>query len=202
MEQQEARAKGEDVDTKVESKEVEAILSEAAKIDWDISSRAAIRDSVKALAEILVKHGLDDPSQEKVGGVVSANREQSLDTIVKECVKQFGYAAQKAKKAAKKKENTEKAVKCKANANIVGAFKELAELYAKTGNGNAASSYFRVVNALTELEFEITAENALSLGKGKTKVHNIGKASAEKMLEFLTTGTMEKLEQKRLEAAD
>ena len=44
---------------------------------------------------------------------------------------------------------------------------------------------------------EITADNALGLGKGKTKVDGIGKGSAEKMREFMTTGTIQKLEEKR-----
>lgn len=43
----------------------------------------------------------------------------------------------------------------------------------------------------------VTAENAMSFSKGKTKVAGIGKSSAEKMKEFMETGTMEKLEEKR-----
>ena len=51
------------------------------------------------------------------------------------------------------------------------------------------------MKAIKDLGFEITEENAKSLGKaGKNKVQNIGKGSADKMYEFLTTGTIEKLE--------
>ena len=44
---------------------------------------------------------------------------------------------------------------------------------------------------------EITADNALGLGKGKTKINGVGKSSAEKMSEFMKTGTIQKLEEKR-----
>jgi DNA polymerase/3'-5' exonuclease PolX len=47
------------------------------------------------------------------------------------------------------------------------------------------------------LEEEVTAENALSFAKGKTKLRNIGKGTAEKMKEFCETGTFAKLEEKR-----
>ena len=35
------------------------------------------------------------------------------------------------------------------------------------------------------------------LGKGKTKVNGVGKGSAEKIFEFLTTGSIAKLDEKR-----
>lgn len=53
------------------------------------------------------------------------------------------------------------------------------------------------MGAIKGLDFEVTEDNAMSLSKGKTKVACIGKASAEKMKEFLETGTMAKLEEKR-----
>ena len=69
------------------------------------------------------------------------------------------------------------------------------------GNRQAAATYFKLISAIQELDFEITADNAMSLGKGKTKVHGVGPASAEKMKEFCETGTMQKLEQKRQDVA-
>ena len=53
------------------------------------------------------------------------------------------------------------------------------------------------MNAIKGLTHEITAENAMGLSKGKTKVANIGKSSAEKIKEFLETGQIAKLEEKR-----
>ena len=59
----------------------------------------------------------------------------------------------------------------------------------------------KVCTAIQGLDFEITEDNVMGLSKGKNKVANIGKSSAEKMKEFLSTGTMQKLEEKRLLAA-
>ena len=52
------------------------------------------------------------------------------------------------------------------------------------GNRNAGASYTKVSNTLKDLELEVTAENAMGLSKGKTKVPGVGKSSAEKMKEF------------------
>jgi poly [ADP-ribose] polymerase len=59
------------------------------------------------------------------------------------------------------------------------------------------ATYKKVANAIEQLDFEVTEENALGLGKGKTKVDGIGKGSAEKIHEFLTTGNIEKLQDKK-----
>ena len=74
---------------------------------------------------------------------------------------------------------------------------ELTDSLLSIGNANAGSSYTRAVNALKDVEYEITADNALGLAKGDTKVKNIGKSSADKIKEFCQTGTMAKLEEKR-----
>ena len=74
-------------------------------------------------------------------------------------------------------------------------------VFCTEGNRNAGAAYTKVVNAIKGLKFEVTASNALSLSKGKTKVANIGKSSAEKMREFLSTGKIEKLEELRSGAA-
>lgn len=64
-------------------------------------------------------------------------------------------------------------------------------------NTNAGISYQKVAKAIKEMEEEITADNAMSFSRGKTKVAGIGKSSAEKMKEFMQTGTIQKLEEKR-----
>ena len=48
---------------------------------------------------------------------------------------------------------------------------ELASAYSKEANFNAANTYRKVANAVKELGFEITLDNAKGLGGGKkTKV--------------------------------
>jgi DNA polymerase/3'-5' exonuclease PolX len=77
----------------------------------------------------------------------------------------------------------------------------LGELYFKEGNANAGSTYVKAVKALSELEYAITADNAKLLSKGKTKVAGIGKGTSDKIYEFYTTGVIDKLEEKRGNAA-
>merc|ERR1711862_832926 len=83
------------------------------------------------------------------------------------------------------------------NGELFLAFQELSTLYYKEKNTNAGNTYKKVAQAIKDLTVVVTEKNALGLGKGKTKVNGIGKGSAEKMLEFVTTGTMAKLEEKR-----
>lgn len=45
----------------------------------------------------------------------------------------------------------------------------------------AGGTYTKVANAIKDLDFEITTDNAKGLGKGKTKVAGIGKGSADKV---------------------
>ena len=58
--------------------------------------------------------------------------------------------------------------------------------------------YQKAITALLSLDYEITGDNAKGLGKGKTKLPGIGKGSADKIHEFVTSGTIQKLEEKRL----
>ena len=69
--------------------------------------------------------------------------------------------------------------------------------YFAESNANAALSYKKAIATLITLEEEVTADNAMSFSKGKTKLPGIGKGTAQKMLEFVTTGTFAKLEEKR-----
>lgn len=73
-------------------------------------------------------------------------------------------------------------------------------MYTKESNYNAGNSYKKVAAAVKDFDFAITLENAKGLGKGKTKVAGIGKGSADKMYEFLETGKIAKLEEKRAAA--
>ena len=48
----------------------------------------------------------------------------------------------------------------------------------------AGGTYTKVANAIKDLDYEITTDNAKGLGKGKTKVAGIGKGSAEKVGDY------------------
>jgi hypothetical protein len=83
------------------------------------------------------------------------------------------------------------------NEALYQAFAELTRFYSAEENYNATATYRKVSQAICDLTDAVTEDNALGLGKGKTKVPNIGKASAEKMHEFVATGRITKLEEKR-----
>jgi hypothetical protein len=128
---------------------------------------------------------------------ITANKDLSAREILALLIEDYGYVEDKEAKAAAKQEALELACTHPGNAAVTGAISELADLYFQDGNKQAGGTYKKVAKILSELPFEVTASNAMGLCKGKTKVPGIGKSSAEKMHEFITTGTMEKLEEKR-----
>jgi len=189
--------------------DAEDYLKKAVKeLEWNLSSRAGLKEAAAGLTKILQDQPddntkLDIPNDEKelfkkVGTFVSSNKDKNAEELVPHLIEFFGLKKAKEKKASAKKQALKKQVKCEANGALISAFQELMELYAKEKNNNAAGTYRKVVEALSDLDFEITVENAKGLGKGKTKVNNIGKATADKIMEFLQDGKIEKLEEKRL----
>ena len=83
------------------------------------------------------------------------------------------------------------------NELLFQAFDELSRFYSAEENYNATATYRKVSQAICGLTEAVTEDNALGMGKGKTKVPSIGKASAEKMHDFVATGRITKLEEKR-----
>jgi Helix-hairpin-helix domain len=193
---------------------------------WNLKSTKGMRSASIMVAKILLDHhsansgssldrGLfktidlprDDADKDyknaklKVAEVVQMNREKSIDEMIPLLIGTFGYVEDKKKKASVKQDKLAESVAVPANAPIIAALQELAELYFKEGNRNAGGSYVKAVKALSELDYVITKDNALQLGKGKTKVAGIGKGTAEKIFEFFTTGEIAKLQEKRGDAA-
>lgn len=158
-------------------------------IRWDLSNREGLRTATEDVLRVLSSPSkkksnkmVDVPNDhsvamQKVGQIIASNRTKALDEVLLLIVQEFGYKEDKENKENKKKEMISNAVGNPNNASLVAAFKELAELYFKTGNANAGASYTKAVKALCDVPYEITAENAKGLGKGKTKVANIGKSS-------------------------
>lgn len=112
-------------------------------------------------------------------------------------VEHFGFVADNEAGQARREQILESACKVGANAPLLSALLELKSCYQKEDNRNAVISYSKVADAIQNLGYAVTVENAMGLSKGKTKVAGIGKSSAEKMLEFLSTGKIQKLEEKR-----
>ena len=193
-----------------EDKDEQKLIKAAAAIDWDLTNSQGVKTSVMSLHEILskkdVKKELDIPKDSKqvlmkILEIVNMNRDKTGQEMIPIVIQEFGWAEVKAVKKAKKDAALAGSVGCADNAPIVAALQELAELYFKEGNRNAGSSYTKAVAAIRGISFKITESNAKGLGKGKEKVANIGKGTAEKIHEFMTTGTIAKLEEKRADVA-
>eukprot|EP00804_Cyclotella_cryptica_P023395 CCRYP_000521-RA/>CCRYP_000521-RA protein AED:0.40 eAED:0.40 QI:206/1/1/1/0.87/0.77/9/1077/473 len=185
-------------------------LLEAAKnLDWpDTSSIAGKKEAAKLMVEIC-RTAIDIPDDDKkatmgIGKIIVNNPDASANEILEQIVKEYGIKEVKKAASATQKDAMATSCVCAANAPIVQVFKELGELYFKEGNSNAGAAYTKAVNAIMSLNFEITEDNAkllASKGKNGLKVDGIGKGSADKIFEFLTTGKIEKLEEKRQLAA-
>jgi hypothetical protein len=187
--------------------DVAKLVKAAYKLEWKLDNRKALKESTGGMVDLLLDHGVDIPKDrqeaiKKIGPLIVANREKSASEVVPVIVKEFGFLENKKKAAKKKAAIIESTVANPKNAGLVAAFQELSELYFKESNANAGGTYTKAANAIKGIEFEITEENAKSLGKpGKNKVDGIGAKSAEKMLEFVQNGTIDKLEEKRADAA-
>jgi Helix-hairpin-helix domain len=165
-------------------------------VDWDVTSKEAIRRTTQAILTALPKDLRtqlpDDPAeaQRLVGPLLLEQPNyNALSTIL---VQRF---------SPKPSAVAATAVDTSPNAALVAAFAELSQLYFKTGNPNAGRVYQKVVGSVQALPYAITPDNCRTLGKGKNKIENIGKSTLEKIVEFATTGTMQKLEEKRADAA-
>jgi hypothetical protein len=138
---------------------------------------------------------------QKVGPVIATNKDKTVVEIIDVLIQQFGWCCDKVRKQQMKQNTISQIVQHPDNTSLVLALQELSELYFKTGNANAGISYKKVATAIQTLPYAITSDNAKKLGSGKHKVANIGKSSADKVYEFVTTGTIQKLMEKRAEVA-
>lgn len=90
-----------------------------------------------------------------------------------------------------KKPRQKAAAKVDANQALADAFAELSGFEFKRGEKFKGGTWSKVAKAIRDCEDEIES------GKQATKLKGIGKSSAQKIDEFLDTGTLEKLEEYR-----
>ena len=185
---------------------VKHLIERAEQTKVDLHSDKGIKSATAKLNDLLQRseHKIDLPKDEgtakrQIGSLVASNRSMAFKDLVPHVARAFGFKEDKEEKMAKNREAQLAIVKCHENAPLVAAFQELVDLCSKEQDRRLASVYSRVVQALRDIEYAIAEDNAMQLSKGKTKVPGIGKKTAEHIIEFLQTGTMEKLEQKRAE---
>ena len=230
MELHEKTARGEIMEETEESNDIIA-KAKKLTFDLD-SNQGKVKAAEAFVDLFSGEYELDiDQSRAKqfFGMYINSNIEDTPAEIVQKLIQEKGFRAKKEEKQEKKKDAAKSTCNEPKNAEILEAFQELLSIYSKgkcgacdisklrlisffwlssfhfcfsEKNNNAAASYAKVVKAISALDYPITAENAMGLSKGKTKVEGIGKGSAEKMKEFCLTGKITKLEEKRAAMTD
>ena len=168
--------------------------------EFNLNNRAGIREAVEHYVDVCKEFKVNLPEDEatrQVGTLLISDKSLSVSEFCLVLCKKFGMKRSE-EEDQKRRDMISSQCVCSSNGPIFEVITELGNFYEKEGNRNATNSYRKVANAIKNLDYEITADNAMGLSKGRTKVAGIGKGSAEKMKEFLLTGKIEKLEEKRL----
>ena len=181
---------------------VKEMIRVAESMEWKASTKEEIKSTTDAIAKICKGGGVSLPKggeQKAVGKLVVANAKTATAAeVVQLIVDEYGFALDK-ETAGQTSDNVAVSLcKVAANAPLYSMLDEFAELMRKSGEFMKSNMQKKCAQAIAALSFEVTEENALKLGKpGKAKVPGIGKSSAEKMHEYLTTGKVAKLEELR-----
>mmetsp|Transcript_23641 Transcript_23641/g.35163 ORF Transcript_23641/g.35163 Transcript_23641/m.35163 type:complete len:458 (-) Transcript_23641:1161-2534(-) len=174
------------------------------KFEWKLSSKENIKKAANGMVDLCSSEEspIDFPSDKAkakidIGMMIVQNKGKTALDVLNLIVEKYGYKKKNDEVAENDQKQVGAMLAVDQNASVYMAMQELSTIYFKEKNTNAGISYRKVANAVKDLDFEITAKNAKGLGKGKTKVDNIGKSSAEKIHELVTTGKIQKLEEKR-----
>lgn len=181
------------------------------EIVWDSSNPPAIKNLAQSLASYLFSNDTelkipDDFDENKIrqtiGPIIMANKDKAMHEIMQVMVEKFGLKEDEKKKSSMQDDAIANLCKVPENGKIYKVLNELANYYSAESNARAANTYRKLCGSIATLGIEITEDNIMGMAKaGKNKVDGMGKGSAEKIREFLTTGTIEKLEEKRKEHA-
>lgn len=183
---------------------VDDLLAKAKKVDWKTGSKDDIKASSLAMLEIAEGGGVELPSgseKKAVGKIVVMNKSSTATEVMQLIIDEYGFANDKAAANQAMDDAASELCTVAANAKFYSMMDEFAKLLRKAGEFMKANSFLKAAQAIASLDFEVTEDNALKLGKsGKLKVPGIGKSTAEKLHELITTGSVEKLEQLRASA--
>lgn len=155
------------------TKQIPDTMMEAVNnLEWDLSKKVTIRKATEELIEICSAESspIDFPSDVKkakmdIGKIVLQNKGSSAADILQLVVEKYGFKEDNEENAKKKSASLASMVEETANAGIYEVMLELSNLYYKEGNANAGTAYKKVAQAIKELDFEITEDNAKGLGK-------------------------------------
>eukprot|EP00903_Cladosiphon_okamuranus_P012725 g11896.t1 len=175
---------------------------------WDVSSKEKRKECMTKLIDVAKAQGVRLPEEEQasrtgLGAAIMGCKEDDkvkVKDLVEALVDKYGRdpswvnpddSAPKKKK--KKKPSTAKQCLCPENKAMADAFDELAGLYFKAGS-KAGGVYKKVVSAIKDMP------EPLVKPPKKGEVPGIGAKTIEKIDEFLKTGKIQTLEDKRAES--
>ncbi|CBJ27489.1 conserved unknown protein [Ectocarpus siliculosus] len=174
---------------------------------WDVSTKEERKKYVAKLIEIAKARGVRIPEDAQaasmgVGTVIMGSKDADNKLKVKDAVEEltdkFGkdpawVDPEDSGPKKKKRPSTAKQCTCPENKALADAFDELAGLYFKEGS-KAGGVYKKVVSAIKDMPKPLTT------APKKGEVPGIGAKTIQKINEFLATGKIQTLEDKRAES--
>jgi hypothetical protein len=179
---------------------VKNILKKAKSVDWKVGNKSDNNATTTAMMTIAQEGGVALPEgneKKSVGKLVVANGKTcTAPEVMQMIIDEYGFANDQAAAAEATADAATSVCAVAANAKFYAMLDEFQTILRKSGEFMKANSYKKASDAIASLDFEITEENALKLGKsGKFKVPGIGKSTAEKLQELAETGSVAKLEE-------
>jgi len=155
---------------------------------YDAKARMIAADVYKKAKDAGIRIGEAQAAMPEVGGVLMSlknTEEKTIDlgAVLTELAKRFGV------------DDNDTEVGNEANRALVNAFAEMSSHEFKNKDTFKALAYKKVAAALAKLSVPVTSGKKLASGKGK--LEGVGKASGQKIDEFLETGQIAKLEEYR-----
>ncbi len=142
------------------------------EIEWDLSDTGILKKASARMVEICSSESspIDFPSdiakaKMEIGTLMLQNRDKTANEILHMIIQKYGIKTKNVEVAKARTEKLENLCTVPANAGVYEVLKELSDLYFKEKNTNAAITYKKVSQAVKDLDFEITMDNAKGLGK-------------------------------------
>lgn len=181
---------------------IKDILKKAKSVDWKVGNKSDNNATATAMLAIAKEGGvaLPEGSEKKAVGklVVAHGKTCTAPEVMQMIIDEYGFANDQAAAADAAADAATSVCAVPANAKFYAMLDEFQTILRKMGEYMKSNSYKKASDAIASLDFEITEDNALKLGKpGKSKVPGIGKSTAEKLQELAQTGSVAKLEEIR-----
>ncbi|CAM9280520.1 unnamed protein product [Discosporangium mesarthrocarpum] len=176
--------------------------------EWDVSDKAKRKELAEKLAGLAKSRGIkmpEDEDQMRMGagraimGVKTEEGKASVREALNELSRSYGVdpswvdtGAEEGTHPRKKAKSKAAPTVCPENEPLANLFKELADFYFKEGS-KAGMVYQKVVTAIKNLDYVLTEPPK------KKQIPGIGDKTIAKIKEYLETGTIQLLEEKRAE---